>query len=434
MASGLSRSCFGLLHAQSTSMGASSSRLLRCSVAVRNYSGGSASVVKTRGPPSAKSAHRNEALGSGATSKVSAKASMRTSPKDTLEPAKAVRHVPNAKKTPTPPTTKASSPSSFVPNKIQNALHPGKGGGEKGISEEELQLKQIDQILLMSHLMPTSDPWGQPVPDTLDVMIPQPASFSSRKEYGSWAKLRQQFWKNRTNDAKNVVALLALAAENGIPGVDLEDATLWQKATVWPRRVFDTQSVKPNSWVSQIRTSARRAYIRVNEAIARRDDKAVKRLTTATYQETALKLLKKKVEGITYIWRYHSEVTPTRIVSIRTTEGYLGKEEPKVGNRLLVHALVKFDTMQSLEMYNKNGRPMHVPREGAKKDHNGHIAAEPKRVTEYMVVEKRMWYDGSWVIREQMWPPRNAVSSNLPLSSPATPSAPTPPTTDATVA
>jgi hypothetical protein len=45
--------------------------------------------------------------------------------------------------------------------------------------------------------------------------------------------------------------------------------------------------------------------------------------------------------------RSPGEESPTRVVSIRAIDGYLGKDEPKIGNRLLIHALVKFDTKQA---------------------------------------------------------------------------------------
>ena len=73
----------------------------------------------------------------------------------------------------------------------------------------------------------------------------------------------------------------------------------------------------------------------------------MKRLTTHTHQDTALRLLKKfNNPSLKYIWRFHREVTPTRVVSIRVSEGYLAPEEPKFGNRMMVHALVRFDTEQ----------------------------------------------------------------------------------------
>jgi protein MBA1 len=54
----------------------------------------------------------------------------------------------------------------------------------------------------------------------------------------------------------------------------------------------------------------------------------------------------KKRKGLAYIWRFHREVNPTQIVSLRVIEGYLSPEEPKFGSRWMVHALVKFDTEQ----------------------------------------------------------------------------------------
>jgi protein MBA1 len=64
---------------------------------------------------------------------------------------------------------------------------------------------------------------------------------------------------------------------------------------------------------------------------------------------------------------------------------------------------------QSLEMYDAWGRPLHRPAtddvattKSAPTSRNG-FPAERKRVTEYLVFEKRMWYDGPWAIREQLW-------------------------------
>jgi mitochondrial protein MBA1 len=60
-------------------------------------------------------------------------------------------------------------------------------------------------------------------------------------------------------------------------------------------------------------------------------------------------------------------------------------------------------------MYDLWGKPLHRPatgdgvaRPGSTSVH-GYCPAERKRVTEYLVFEKRMWYDGPWVVREQLW-------------------------------
>jgi len=33
----------------------------------------------------------------------------------------------------------------------------------------------------------------------------------------------------------------------------------------------------------------------------------------------------------------------------------------------------------------------------------GRVPAKIRHVVQYLVFEKRMWYDGPWVIREQIW-------------------------------
>jgi len=56
--------------------------------------------------------------------------------------------------------------------------------------------------------------------------------------------------------------------------------------------------------------------------------------------------MKKSQPDLRYIWRFHRELSPTRVISIRGTEGYLASEEPKFGNRMMVHALVRIDSEQ----------------------------------------------------------------------------------------
>ena len=46
--------------------------------------------------------------------------------------------------------------------------------------------------------------------------------------------------------------------------------------------------------------------------------------------------------------------------------------------------------MQSLEVYTKRGE--RIAGDGT-----------PKRVVEHLVFQKRMWYDGPWTIREQLF-------------------------------
>lgn len=79
----------------------------------------------------------------------------------------------------------------------------------------------------------------------------------------------------------------------------------------------------------------------------RSDIKEIKRRAVDTYQvETLAAHKKKQKSGLAYVWRLHKEVKPAQILSLRVIEGYLSPEEPKFGSRLMVHALVKFDTEQ----------------------------------------------------------------------------------------
>lgn len=97
-------------------------------------------------------------------------------------------------------------------------------------------------------------------------------------------------------------------------------------------------------------------------------------------------------------------------MSIRAAEINLSRTPPKFGNRLVVQACVKFDSnqvsifsfsvnltqflircaSQSLQVYNQKGQLLGGD-------------GKPKRVVEYLVFEKRMWYDAPWVVRDQLY-------------------------------
>ncbi|PFH50635.1 hypothetical protein AMATHDRAFT_60777 [Amanita thiersii Skay4041] len=295
-----------------------------------------------------------------------------------------------------------------VSNKSQTT-HPSNTASKQSprdlnkLTEEE-QLEQVEQILAMSRYMPTADPWGQPV-DTLDVILPHPIFSGIRPRFPTYRAIISHFWENRMNDGKNATSLLLLAKANAIPGIDLSRATFFQKFfTQWPWRLLSTQSTRAGSWLEPFRDTALARYKELNAAIAQHDEKQVKRLTASNYQDNTLHILRKNQNpSHTYIWRFHREVTPTKVLSIRSTEGYLGIEEPKFGNRMMVHALLKFDTEQSLEIYDKRGKALHKLADGETSLGQGTLPAQRKRVTEYLVLEKRMWYDGPWIFREQLY-------------------------------
>ncbi|KAF8348621.1 hypothetical protein F5887DRAFT_951033 [Amanita rubescens] len=208
-----------------------------------------------------------------------------------------------------------------------------------------------------------------------------------------------QFLKNRLNDGKNAVGLWALASSNAIPGFDLSGAGSFPE--IW---LFTTKSTKTGSWMEPLRRIALSTYQDLNVAVAKGDEKNIKRLTTTSYQDDIFRMLKKNQNFTrTCIWRFHREISPTKVLSIRGVEGNLGVDAPKIGNRMMLHALIKFDTEQSLEIYDKRGKALHKSADGGPAVGLGIVPAERRKVTEYLVLEKRMWYDGPWMVREQMY-------------------------------
>lgn len=58
--------------------------------------------------------------------------------------------------------------------------------------------------------------------------------------------------------------------------------------------------------------------------------------------DSALK--KQKATKYKYVWRFHRELSPARIISLRTYQAHFGQGD--VGNRNVVIMLVRFDTEQ----------------------------------------------------------------------------------------
>ncbi|KAG6861321.1 hypothetical protein C0995_001640 [Termitomyces sp. Mi166 len=347
-------------------------------------------------PPAPKAAPKTKPTSSAATSKKPALVT--PTPKAAPPAPKVVAKKPAVKSTSTQTVTKPERP------KLLKA-----GGGlmyrvpeKKEIKElsEEEQLAQLERAMSMSDLYPTRDIWGQAM-ETLDVILPHSTSFSHRSNYSSWREMYQQFKENRYNDLKNYTSMLTLARDNAIPGVDLSGHRWWHKLiTQWPWRLASTTSVSESSWLTSLRKSTLDTYRQLNTALAKGDDHTIKELASGTYQDQILRLKKKQNRDCKYIWHFHKEVTPARVLSIRAMPAYLAAEQPKFGNRNVVQALVRIDTEQSLEIYTHSGVPLHTR---AEKRVKGSSSAEPARVTEYFVFEKKMWYDGPWIMKEQMW-------------------------------
>lgn len=360
----------------------------------RKYAVAAAAKKKSEASPKATSAGSKpipnaSAKGSAKTTKKPAKPTQGKVVAATTSQPAPTTSVKNPEVTPAPPPT---STTTATPSGVSK-----KKKEEPAISEQEAQLRQLEQLQLMSRLMPQVDPWGQQIHESLDVMIPASVTWKNF----SIKRMFKNLFNNRQNALKNAISLYVLAASDALPGISLEKTRWWQKL-LWPYKAFTTQSVKRGAWMQPLAQIALETYQKINTAVARHEEKGVKTYTTSDYQKHMLDLTRsRKRGGFSFIWRFHNEVQPTRIVSLRVTDGYLGSEKPRLGHRYLVHALVRLDTEQSLEIYDSRGSVLHEP--AGPKTESGTTPAHPKRVTEYLVLEKRLWYNSPWAFREQLW-------------------------------
>ncbi|KAJ7240830.1 hypothetical protein B0H12DRAFT_1134204, partial [Mycena haematopus] len=242
---------------------------------------------------------------------------------------------------------------------------------DESLSEEEKQMKMAELIETQREFMRSQ---GRTPPvitlPLLDHMIPYSVGFKARKEYPSLLDVYRQFQRNRINDGKNAFSMRHIAVADSFPGIEVDPKLGWFRSTwLYARRVFQAQSVKSDAWVAPMRQEILNQYIVLNETIMNGNTKRLEELTMP--------------------------LTPLRILSLRAGDGD--------GSRVAVQALVRFDTEQSIEMYDKEGRALHTPAPSAapppaKRGKALHIVpAVPKRVTEYLVVDKAFYDpDGKW--------------------------------------
>ena len=157
-----------------------------------------------------------------------------------------------------------------------------------------------------------------------------------------------------------------------------------------------------------------RAATRTEIVHPRRDEAAIKELAIGDMRAHYLRLARRQDPAHRYVWACLGERTPCRILSVRSTPAHLGLHAPHDGSRLLTQVLVRFDTLQvrsrtrtrssvhpvtsviadargaqSLEVYSKKGARVHKQ--------------DPKPVVEHLVLQKRMWYDSPWVVRDVLY-------------------------------
>ncbi|KAJ7108554.1 hypothetical protein C8R44DRAFT_884622 [Mycena epipterygia] len=246
----------------------------------------------------------------------------------------------------------------------------------------------------------------------LDLIIPYAVGFKTRAEYPSVRAMYHQFVQNRRNDGKNAFSMRHIGVSDSFPGIRIDSSLGWFRSTyLFARRVFQAQSLKSTAWIAPMRQEMLEQYIKLNTGLLQASPRVME-LTMKPYTEevTALREARMK-DGHLYRWAFHREVTPTRILSLRAGDGDFGKEMPVTGSRVAVQALVRFDTEQSLEIYDKQGRALHTPAptaepQPARLSKTLHIVpAERKRVTEYLVLDKAYYEpNAEWQFRARFVP------------------------------
>ncbi|PCH35383.1 hypothetical protein WOLCODRAFT_139877 [Wolfiporia cocos MD-104 SS10] len=248
---------------------------------------------------------------------------------------------------------------------------------EKEVVTNEEFLAEYEKMRHIAHKIQV-DPWGVRV-QTLDLIIP---SLMSKKKDAALRDHWSSFKSTLRNWSLNILSMRRMAADKGFPGI--------KNTHPWHPQVLAVKSTKDSAWIAPIRKAALDTYLKLNSAVANRDEKTIKALAIGDMQSHYLNLARKQDPSRVYAWKFHGERSPCRVVSIRSLPGFLGQKVPNNGSRLLVQALVRFDTFQSLNVYSKKGVLLHEQ-------------TDPKPVVEYLVVQKRLWYDTPWAFRDRIY-------------------------------
>lgn len=263
-------------------------------------------------------------------------------------------------------------------------------GASKTVSDEEA-ISGLARMVA-SEGMYAGDMWAFPM-DTLDVHIPM---FPSRRPHASIKDNLALLYANLLNSFKNAYSMYQLAKT---PHAAFPRAHIPSPRT---SRIFGLRSTKDDAWVAPWRADFLDTYKKLNASIAQNDLKALKQLTTNPLTDSALALARAhhaasptsaaSAAARTYKWRLHALNAPAEVVSLRATQAHWGRAEPRTGSRLIVHALVRFDSTQTLLAYDARTGAL-LPGQ----------APAPKRVVEHIVFERRLWYDLPWVAKDRLF-------------------------------
>ncbi|KAG2343134.1 hypothetical protein BDR05DRAFT_884976 [Suillus weaverae] len=325
-----------------------------------------------------------------------------------LSPQRSFSALKSATRTAPPPSTSKASTTSGQASATTSSGVPRKSAikNEKkakkalpALDSTEAQLKQIEGMMSMantSNLFPTMDMWGTKLV-TLDVEIPRDAPLRMLfSNPGAFWHAKQH---NFSNWLKNTFSMYTIAKARAFTEVDCDFrfSHLFLPRT-W-RQLGNVTSHSSTSWLAPMRRTAMDNYLAIGRAIADKDEATLKALTTSDHATKVNKIVRTRKPGQVWQWKVTSDVSDKAlfqkksftIVSIRSGEVYIAKEPPKRGNRLVIHALVKFETTQELKVFTKQGQPVDANSAGS------------HSVVEYLVLEKVGWYDNTWQVRDQIY-------------------------------
>ncbi|KAG2363508.1 hypothetical protein BDR07DRAFT_1282166 [Suillus spraguei] len=334
-----------------------------------------------------------------------------------LSPQRSFSALKSATRTAPPPSTSKASTASVQASATTSSSVSRKSAtkNEKKTKKvppapdnTEAQLKQIEGMMNMantSNLFPTMDMWGTKLM-TLDVEIPRDASL--RMLFTNPGALWHAKQHNFSNWLKNAFSMYTIAKARAFTGVncDFRFSHLFLPRT-W-RQLGNVASHSSTSWLAPMRRTAMENYLAMGRAIADKDEATLKTLTTADHATKVNKIVRTRKPGQLWQWNVLSDVSDkalfqekifrplaispgVTVVSIRSGEIYVAKDPPKRGNRLVIHALVKFETTQAICVFTKQGQPVETQ------------SAKPHPVVEYLVLEKVGWYDNTWQVRDQIY-------------------------------
>ncbi|KAI0732713.1 hypothetical protein C8Q72DRAFT_816626 [Fomitopsis betulina] len=238
----------------------------------------------------------------------------------------------------------------------------------------ETVAKRLEIMRTLEHRLPY-DPWAQPV-DTFDLVIP---GIISKKPGATLSNHLDAVKATFRNWFRNVMSMRMMADDQGFPGI--------AKPTPWSLQIFKAKSTSDSAWVAPIRKATLDTYAKINKAVAERDEATIKELSIGDMRARYLQMARKQDPSRVYKWHLLGERTPCRILSVRAVPANMGQAVSS--SRLLTQVLVRFDTLQSLEVYSKRGSLLYKQ--------------DPRAVVEYLVLQRRMWYNSPWVVRDVLY-------------------------------